>query len=435
MDSYIRRCKSRRNFLTLSRLLILVSLFEFSESFATPRATSDIRHYFHTAASRKMSDSETENTNRIPGRFDTTLRSSSLGEESDTNYFQESDKKSSSEPTTTSAPPKFSVGVIADIQYAPVPDGSSFSGQPRFYRHSLEVARHAFEHFEKEKVDLVLNLGDILDGKCQDIEGNGGDPGPDSVDPGIFSLDHVLDALSPYKSGRTIHSYGNHCLYNLDRETLGERIGIDFVKEPCGDLVGYSSHVHQGVRFVVIDSYDIALLRRCRSTSQKYQQAKAILGEKNPNFPGNSNSPEGLTDLERRFVGFGGGVGPRQLEWLKKTLDEARTAQEKVVIVSHQPIAPASSNPVCLIWNYDEVLEILRANADVVVASFSGHAHKGGYVRDTSGIHFRVFEAALENRPERTYAIVDIHDNQLVVRGYGNCESSVYDYDHVLQET
>jgi hypothetical protein len=55
--------------------------------------------------------------------------------------------------------PDFTIGLLADIQYAPIPDGFSFSGSQRFYRHALETAKHAAEHFEQDKVDLVLNLG------------------------------------------------------------------------------------------------------------------------------------------------------------------------------------------------------------------------------------------------------------------------------------
>jgi manganese-dependent ADP-ribose/CDP-alcohol diphosphatase len=185
---------------------------------------------------------------------------------------------------------------------------------------------------------------------------------------------------------------------------------------------------------VVIDSYDVAIMQRCEQTSAKHREASEILNKNNPNYPENMNAPEGLEGVQRRFVGFNGAVGRLQLSWLRQTLQEARTANEKVVVVSHQPIMPDSSNEVCLIWNYEDVLEILRDHADVVVASFSGHAHKGGYVRDPqSGIHFRVFEAALENRPERTYAMVDVHEDRLTVRGFGNCRSAVYDFEHTCE--
>ena len=120
------------------------------------------------------------------------------------------------------------------------------------------------------------------------------------------------------------------------------------------------------------------------------------------------------------------------MEWLKDTLSAAREAGEKVLLLSHQPILPGSSSSICLIWNYEEVLNILRNFSDIVIASFAGHAHSGGYKRDESGIHFRTFEAALENPdPHKTYAMVDVHDDCLVVQGFGNCGSACYDFEHL----
>jgi manganese-dependent ADP-ribose/CDP-alcohol diphosphatase len=324
------------------------------------------------------------------------------------------------------------MGLIADIQYAPIPDGYSYSGQARFYKHALEVARQAAMHFEKEKVELVLNLGDIVDGKCQEIALHGGEPFTEDIDPGMECVGHVMDALSKYRSGPILHAYGNHCLYNLDRPSLQRKLGIPFVKEPCGDLVGYRSHGHKKIRFVILDSYDVATMRRCSETSQKYRQAANILRKNNPNYPAHENSPAGLTGVTKRFVAFNGGVGKVQLEWLQSTLQQAREANEKVIVLSHQPILPASTSPVCLIWNYQQVLSTLRRYKDVVVASFSGHAHKGGYDRDpVSGIHFRVFEAALENAdPDKTYAFIDMYEDRLSVRGIGNCKSASYFFDH-----
>ena len=104
--------------------------------------------------------------------------------------------------------PSFKFGVVADIQYAPIPDGYSFAGILRYYRHSLEVARHAAQHFEADGADLVLNLGDIIDGKCQSIQDNGGEPSPEGVDPGVSAIDDVLEALSVYKQGPILHTYG-----------------------------------------------------------------------------------------------------------------------------------------------------------------------------------------------------------------------------------
>ena len=217
-----------------------------------------------------------------------------------------SSEESSSE-NNDSSPLLFSAGLVADIQYAPIPDGHSFSGSPRYYRHALQAARHAAQHFEREKVELVLNLGDLVDGKCQDVEEHGGVALPDE-DPGHYAADQVLDALSEYQHGPVLHVYGNHCLYNLNRHELQSKLGIPFQKEPCGDLVGYSAHTVESIRFIVLDSYDVAKMQRCEQSSQKYQAAHAILEKNNPNHATNENSPEGLDGLERRFVAFNGAV-------------------------------------------------------------------------------------------------------------------------------
>jgi len=371
-------------------------------------------------------------------------RSSSLGEESHHDHYSKQTtwrrhktataSTNGESITTAPTPPIFTFGVIADIQYAPIPDGHSYSGQPRYYRHSLEAAKHAAEHFEKDKVSLVLNLGDVIDGKCQDIEKHGGDKQPEGTDAGLQAVMDAVESLSSYKCGPILHTYGNHELYNLDRTVLGEILNIPFVKEPCGDLVGYQSHVHNNVRFVVLDTYDIAILQRCSKSSRKHQSAKEILARNNPNYPQEENSPEGMEGVNKRFVAFNGGVDKPQLQWLQETLQQARDAQEKVIILSHQPILPGSSSPVCLVWNYDEVLAVLREYSDVVVVSLSGHAHKGGYERDEeSGIHFRVIEAALESpSPIKTYGMVDMYDDRLVIRGFGECTSAEYDFDHTL---
>jgi manganese-dependent ADP-ribose/CDP-alcohol diphosphatase len=332
----------------------------------------------------------------------------------------------------TDSEPRFKVGVIADIQYAPIPDGFSHAGIPRYYQNALDAAKHAAQHFEKEAASLVLNLGDIIDGKCQAIEAEGGSRLPEGTDAGHECINHVLEALSHYQTGPILHTYGNHELYNLHRVHLGEKLNIPFVQEPCGDLVGYRSYSYNGLRFVVLDTNDISILQRCPDTSRKRKQAELILAQENPNFPEKENSPAGLEGIQKRFVAFNGAVDQLQLRWLRETLQEARQFQEKAIILSHQPILPESCSPVTLVWNFQEILEVLRGFSDVVVLSLSGHAHKGGYKRDEeSGIHFRVVEAVLETpAPDNTYALMDVYHDRLIMRGYGNCASAEYDFSH-----
>jgi len=349
--------------------------------------------------------------------------------------------------------PVYTFGVLTDIQYAPIPDGHSYGGNPRYYRHAKEAAEHAANHFEEEQAQCVLNLGDIVDGKCADVERWGGIVNSDGnvedatedekkeCSVGHDAIDDVLEALSAYKVGKILHTYGNHELYNLSREDLAEKLSIPFKLEPTNDLVGYYDHqLHEPqqpsslkLRFIILDSYDVCLLGRCPESSPKRHAAHELLTIHNPNYPEEENSPEGLKGLSRRFVGFGGGVDTPQLEWLEESLKTARDNDEKVIICSHQPIHPDSTWPTCLIWNYDEILTMIRSYSDTIIASFSGHAHKGGYNRDElSGVHFRTFEAVLESSdPVRTFAMVDVWDDRLEVRGYGDCMSDVYDLDHL----
>jgi manganese-dependent ADP-ribose/CDP-alcohol diphosphatase len=237
----------------------------------------------------------------------------------------------------------------------------------------------------------------------------------------------------------------------LSREELSTKLQIPFTLESTGDLVGYFTHhinsndqsennnanviesKRNKLRFLVLDSYDICVLDRCPQHSNKHHLARETLSANNPNYPHNENSPEGLEGLGKRFVAFGGGIDKPQLEWFESSLQSAKENGELVIVVSHQPIHPQSSWPTCLMWNYSEVLDIMRRNSQVIIASFSGHAHKGGYVRDEeSGIHFRTLEAVLESPdPIRTYGIVDVWRDRLVFRGSGDCVSDVYHLDHL----
>lgn len=354
---------------------------------------------------------------------------------------------SSLQSSDQSNKPIYTFGLMTDIQYAPIPNGHSYSGNPRYYKHAKVAAEHAANHFQEEAVQCVVNLGDIVDGKCSDADLHEG-----NCPVGHEAIDDVLAALSSYTTGQILHTYGNHELYNLPREELAKKLSIPFVNEGNDELVGYYHHLlneplqieaecnninsHRGLRFIVIDSYDICLLGRCE-TSTKRKKAHETLLKHNHNYPENENSPEGLEGLSRRFVGFNGGVDTPQLEWLESSLQMARENGEQVIICSHQPVHPDSTFPTCLVWNYDDVLAIIRRYNDIIIASFSGHAHKGGYTRDeVSGVHFRTFEAVLES-PEniRTYAIVDLHEDRIVVRGEGDCVSDCYDLDHMKIES
>ncbi|KAL3642304.1 hypothetical protein CASFOL_013119 [Castilleja foliolosa] len=292
--------------------------------------------------------------------------------------------------------PLVSFGVISDIQYADIPDGRSFLGVPRYYRHSLLVLQRAVQSWNVKKLKFAINFGDIIDGFC---------PKPESVN----AITKIINEFN-YFDGPVHHMIGNHCLYNLPREKLLPLLNI-----PSQDNRAYYdfSPIPE-FRFVVLDGYDISAIGWPKYHPNTIK-AIALLNEKNPNLE--KNSPNGLVGPERRYLMFNGAVGQEQMEWLDRVLDDATKSNQKVVICCHLPLEPRASSDEAFLWNYDEVMEIIH-RYDCVKVCFAGHEHLGGYYVDSHGVHHRVFEAALECPPGTdAFGCVDLFEDRLVLSG------------------
>lgn len=313
-----------------------------------------------------------------------------------------------------SSPEKlFSFGIISDIQWAPIPDGHSFHGTPRYYADAFEKAKRAVEGFKAHDVECVVHLGDIVDYHAKQ-HGHS--------DQALADIVACFDELEK----PVLHCIGNHCLYNHPRHVLNERLGID-VHKGCSD----ASHSYFTFRppgqkhaFIILDGYDVSLLGYPPGHSH-HELAKAILDRENPNEEKNSN--RGLEGVARRFVKFGGGLSEEQVEWLRQELHTCREREETVIVCCHQCIHPKSCVPTCLLYNYDIVLSVLQEHADVVHATFAGHAHSVGYHCDEYGIHHRVCEAVLETKPgQDCYGIASVYANGMEIQGFGNFISDSY---------
>lgn len=71
---------------------------------------------------------------------------------------------------------------------------------------------------------------------------------------------------------------GNHCLYNLQRPVLNERLGMGGPETASY----YAFQPHPRWRFLVLDGYDLSLLG-WPPDHPNHQQALQILNEQNPN--------------------------------------------------------------------------------------------------------------------------------------------------------
>ncbi|PRW39318.1 manganese-dependent ADP-ribose CDP-alcohol diphosphatase-like [Chlorella sorokiniana] len=309
----------------------------------------------------------------------------------------------------------FSFGLLSDVQYSDKEDGASFHGTPRYYRYALQQLDRAVEAMRAAGVTFALHLGDIVDYHNVLL--------PDCPDSGLPASKKALREVLQHfdRLGRpTLHLLGNHCLYNHRREELSARLGIRQLQQRQ-DGVWDAPHSYYtyspgpGWRFICLDGYDVSILG-WPPGHPLHEQARSLLEANNPNE--DKNSGKGLVGLQRRFVKFGGGVSAAQLAWLQQQLEAAAAAGERVICCCHLCFYPDTCSPVCLMWNYNEVLEVLQRYAGTVVATMAGHAHMDGMATDEAGIRHRVCKAVLETPPGREcYGIVDVYPDAIHIRG------------------
>ena len=227
----------------------------------------------------------------------------------------------------------FSFGLLADVHYADVSDGFNYSKtRMRYYRNSLSLLSDAVRHWNNRRdVSFVLQLGDLIDG-CN--KGKGASE---------VSLQTTLDICAKF-NGPFYHIWGNHELYNFTKDQLAETplnssrdvsltSIVDNSREaPISD--GVCNYYHfspmRGFRIVAIDTYDVGVLGG-EPTRRQFVEAERLLASKNPNE--DKNSHVGLPGLDARFVMYNGGVGPKQLQWLREVIGAAHVAKEKVLII------------------------------------------------------------------------------------------------------
>lgn len=299
-------------------------------------------------------------------------------------------------PSAQGRQPLVSFGVISDVQYADIPDGRSFHGVPRYYRHSLLVLQRAVKKWNEQQLKFVINFGDIVDGFCP-------------KDQSLTAVNEIVDEFGIF-NGPVYHMIGNHCLYNLPREKLLPILNIN--DREC--LAYYEFSPIPEYRFVVLDGYDISAIGWPKDHPNTLK-ALNFLKERNPNS--DKNSPNGLLGLDRRFLMFNGGVGKEQMEWLDRVLQDATKLNQKVIICCHLPLHPRASSNEALLWNYKEVLDLIH-RYKCVKACIAGHEHEGGYCIDSHGVHHRVLEAALECPPStNSFGYIDLFHDRLLLCG------------------
>ena len=264
--------------------------------------------------------------------------------------------------------PILMIGLIADPQYQDAPS----SGE-RQYRESLWKLNEAIDSFNYYEVDFIQNLGDIINGEWRSF---------DSIMP-------VYNKINP--DIETYHLLGNHD-FSIDSVQMADLLETLSMPD-C-----YYSYVKKDWRFIVLDATDYSYYANPlhKHTIDKIDEYYT------------------RTEGEQNHYDWNGGIGEEQQDWLKATLDSAKSLDQKVIVFSHMPLRPEHATNL---WNSREIVDIIESSSNVIVF-INGHRHEGGYTFE-NGIHY-ITIAGMLNTMISSYGILEIYRDRLVLKGFGN---------------
>jgi manganese-dependent ADP-ribose/CDP-alcohol diphosphatase len=261
--------------------------------------------------------------------------------------------------------PKFTIGVVPDIQYCDCNDNGT-----RFYRNSIDKLMEASQTFNQEDVDFTVQTGDL-------------------IDRNISSFSTILPYFNTIE-GPKYHLLGNHDF----------PVTTDQVVDILGMPNQYYDFKYKNWRFIALDTNDLSLYAN-PIESEKYLQAQEMY---------NSLKEKNAINAQT----WNGGVSEEQLTWLRGVLKKAAQSHEKVVVFSHMPVYPANAHNV---WNSESVIAELEASGNVV-AYINGHNHAGNY-GFKNGIHYLNLKGMVDTDDTNAYSILRVYKDRLEVDGFG----------------
>lgn len=266
--------------------------------------------------------------------------------------------------------PSFSqikIGVFADCQYCNCETAGS-----RFYRNSLDKLDECISLFNNDKeIEFVVGLGDV-------------------IDRDFASFDSVNAILSKSKKP-VFQVIGNHDL-EVEKEFLEQ------VPAKIKLTETWYSFTKKGWYFIFLNGNDVTFHS---NNSEIVKQATEITEKLKEEGKPNPHD-------------WNGGVGPKQLEWLKNELQQAWTKNMKVAVFCHYPLLPFEAHAL---WNSEDVLAVLE-KFDCVKIYLNGHNHAGNYAFQ-HGIHFVNLKGMVETEKENAFSIISFTDKQIEIEGFG----------------
>jgi hypothetical protein len=269
----------------------------------------------------------------------------------------------------------FRFGVIADPQFAPIPN--TYGVKTRFYSNSVWKLSQAIERFNQEDLEFVITLGDMIDRYWE-------------------SFQYVLPLYDDLKHEK-FFLLGNH-----DFEVPAEYLRS--IVRTVGMQSAYYDFSKANYRFIVLDGNDVSLFAPPPGDPRKALAAKRIADLKASKAP--------------NAQGYNGALSDTQFAWLEKKIQEATAAGQKIVIFNHYPVFPPHPTNA---FDSERLIQLV-CNTPNIVAYLNGHNHDGNYGQ-MAGKHFLTFRGMVETPTDNAYAIVEVFPDRIDVKGFGIQES------------
>ncbi len=255
-------------------------------------------------------------------------------------------------------------GIVTDCHYA---DAEAVG--TRFYRESLDKLAECVARMNAERVDFLIELGDLKD---QDRP---------AVERKTLSYLRTIEAVFRGFRGPRYHVLGNHDMDSISKQQFLSCVTNTGVSR-CRS---YYSFDMKGLHCIVLDA-------NYKADGSDYDHGDFDWTDAN--------------------------VPAHEMDWLQQDL---ATSRGPVVVFIHQLLEGVG--PV-YVKNAPEVRRVLEASGRVL-AVFQGHHHEGAY-SSINAIHYYTLPAMVEGPggQNNSYAIVEVHPSRsLTVTGYHKAPS------------
>mmetsp|Transcript_2558 Transcript_2558/g.8199 ORF Transcript_2558/g.8199 Transcript_2558/m.8199 type:complete len:609 (-) Transcript_2558:63-1889(-) len=305
--------------------------------------------------------------------------------------------------------PLFTLGVFADAQYADKENGT-YGTRNKYFRDAKERLKNCLNEFSENAHALacVINLGDLYDGYNEDSAENlyfrdASSWSEEVKARNVKEFNEMVEITekSLTKDLKLVSVLGNHDMA-VTREVFKQKMNF-------GEDDYYKVELPRNWVLLCLDTTDMNP-RYVDENSEAWKEGHAWLASKTEEFKKRNAKP------------WSGGIASVQFNWLKEQVDLAEKEGKKVIVCSHNALAPGSAREGMVAWNADVISSYFESKSETVKVCVAGHDHPGGYIQ-RGNVHYVTIEAMLEADCGTSYGYLEVYEHECILRGVGACKS------------